>query len=91
MPAFAKAPFFDARKQLGKGKSSLKNALTKINNLFIEWRHRCEEAEGRTFFERERADAFDRALQKLCEPLEIWLDEHRDPDETHEALLQLFF
>ncbi len=29
----------------------------------------------------------DRALTKLCEPLEIWLDEHRDPDETHEALL----
>ena len=23
--------------------------------------------------------------------MEIWLDEHRDPDETHEALLQLFF
>ena len=89
--SLCKSAFFDARKRLGKGKSSLKNALTKINNLFIEWRHRCEEAEGRTFFARERADAFDRALQKLCEPLEIWLDEHRDPDETHEALLQLFF
>ena len=87
----AKSAFYDAKKRLGKGKSSLKNALTKINNLFIEWRHRCEEAEGRTFFARERADAFDRSLQKLCEPLEIWLDEHRDPDETHEALLQLFF
>ena len=89
--SLCKSAFFDARKRLGKGKSSLKNALTKINNLFIEWRHRCEEAEDRTFFARERADAFDRALQKLCEPLEIWLDEHRDPDETHEALLQLFF
>ena len=30
-------------------------------------------------------------LTRLCEPLEIWLDEHRDPDETHEALLQLYF
>ena len=38
-----------------------------------------------------RADALDRALTRLCEPLEIWLDEHRDPDETHEALLQLYF
>ena len=88
---FAKSSLTEAKRALGKGKSSLKNALTKINNLFIEWRHRCEEAEGRTFFARERADAFDCALQKLCEPLEIWLDEHRDPDETHEALLQLFF
>ena len=46
---------------------------------------------GRTFFEKSRADALDRALTRLCEPLEIWLDEHRDPDETHEALLQLYF
>ena len=89
--SLCKSAFFDARKRLGKGKSSLKSALTKINNLFIEWRHRCEETEGHTFFEREHADAFDRALQKLCEPLEIWLDEHREPDETHDALLQLFF
>ena len=86
--SLCKSAFFDARKRLGKGKSSLKNALTKINNLFIEWRHRCEEAEGRTFFERERADAFDRALQKLCEPLEIWLDEHRDPDYDDVSLTQ---
>ena len=92
----AKSAFYDAKKRLGKGKSSLKNALTKVNDIFIEWRHRCEEAPGdsrfgRTFFEKSRADALDRALTRLCEPLEIWLDEHRDPDETHEALLQLYF
>ena len=92
----AKSAFYDAKKRLGKGKSSLKNALTKVNDIFIEWRHRCEEALGdsrfgRTFFEKSRADALDRALTRLCEPLEIWLDEHRDPDETHEALLQLYF
>ena len=47
---------------------------------------------GRTFFEKSRADALDRALTRApVEPLEIWLDEHRDPDETHEALLQLYF
>ena len=92
----AKSAFYDAKKRLGKGKSSLKSALTKVNDIFIEWRHRCEEAPGdsrfgRTFFEKSRADALDRALTRLCEPLEIWLDEHRDPDETHEALLQLYF
>lgn len=89
--SLCKSAFYDARKRLGKGKSSLKNALTKVNNLFIDWRHRCEETGSRTFFEPARAETLDRALQKLCEPLEIWLDEHREPDETHEAMLQLFF
>ena len=94
--ALNKSAFYDAKKRLGKGKSSLKNALTKVNNIFIEWRHRCEEAPGdsrfgKTYFEKTRAEDFDRALTKLCEPLEIWLDEHRDPDETHDALLQLYF
>ena len=94
--SLCKSAFYDAKKRLGKGKSSLKNALTKVNNIFIEWRHRCEEVLGdsrfgRTYFEKSRAEDFDRALTKLCEPLEIWLDEHRDPSETHDALLQLYF
>ena len=94
--SLCKSVFYDAKKRLGKGKSSLKNALTKVNNIFIEWRHRCEEVLGdsrfgRTYFEKSRAEDFDRALTKLCEPLEIWLDEHRDPGETHDALLQLYF
>lgn len=94
--SLCKSVFYDAKKRLGKGKSSLKNALTKVNNIFIEWRHRCEEVLGdsrfgRTYFEKSRAEEFDRTLTKLCEPLEIWLDEHRDPGETHDALLQLYF
>ena len=94
--SLCKSAFYDAKKRLGKGKSSLKNALTKVNNIFIEWRHRCEEVLGdsrigRTYFEKSRAEDFDRALTKLCEPLEIWLDEHRDPGATHDALLQLYF
>ena len=94
--SLCKSAFYDAKKRLGKGKSSLKNALTKVNNIFIEWRHRCEDVLGdsrfgRTYFEKSRAEDFDRALTKLCEPLEIWLDEHRDPSETHDALLQLYF
>ncbi len=80
--SLTKSAFYDAKKRLGKGKSSLKNALTKVNNLFIEWRHRVRKrpatAALRTFFEESRAEALDRALTKLCEPLEIWLDEHRD-------------
>ena len=91
-----KSSFWNAKKRLGPGKSSLKNALNKINEIFISWRHRCEETPadvrfGKTFFERERAEALDCALAKLCEPLENWLDEHREPGETHDALLQLYF
>lgn len=91
-----KSAFLDAKKRLGAGKSSLKNALNKINTLFLDWRHRCEEEAGdarfgKTFFEKNRAETLDRALTRLCEPLELWLDEHRDPGETHDALLQLYF
>ena len=94
--SLSKSEIYDAKKRLGPGKSSLKNALTRVNQLFIDWRHRCEEQAGdsrygKTIFERERSEALDRALRKLCEPLEIWLDDHREPDETHEALLQLYF
>lgn len=92
-----KAAFYQARKDLGKGKSSLKNALSKVNNHFIEWRHRCEETAaensrfGQTLFEDRPDEAFDRLLNRLCEQLELWLDEHREPNELHAELLQLYF
>lgn len=93
-----KAAFYQAKKDLGKGKSSLKTALSKVNNYFIEWRHRCEEAAsgqdarfGQTLFESSRDDVFDRLLTRLCEQLEIWLDDHREADDLHAELLQLYF
>ena len=94
--ALCKSAFLDAKKRLGKGKSSLKNALQTVNTLFLNWRRRCEEAAGddrfgKTFFEEKRAEELDRALTRLCEPLQRWLDEHRAPGETHDALLQLYF
>ena len=90
--ALCKSEFMQAKKVLGKGKSSLKNALSKVNTQFIEWRHACEEAGShRTVFAKELPEAFVRALTKLCDPLEIWLDEHREPNEAHDAMLQLYF
>lgn len=94
--SLCKSAFWDAKKSLGKGKSSLKQALQKVNNLFVEWRHRCEAVAGdprfgKTFFEKEAPEAFDHALQRLCEPLQDWLEEHREPDDTHIILLQLYF
>lgn len=94
--SLCKSAFHDARKKLGKGKSALKTALRRVNEIFIEWRHRCEELPadarfGRTFFETTRAEALDRALTRLCEPLQLWLEEHRAPGEAHDALLQLYF
>ena len=90
--ALCKSEFMPAKKVLGKGKSSLKNALNKANSQFIEWRHACEEAGSHcTVFGKELPEAFVRALTKLCDPLEIWLDEHREPNEAHDAMLQLYF
>ncbi|MBM6716648.1 ATP-dependent DNA helicase [Gemmiger formicilis] len=93
-----KASFYQAKKNLGKGKSSLKTALSRVNDHFIEWRHRCEEAAaredarfGQTLFMPDLDESFDRLLTRLCEQLEIWLDEHRDPSEQHSELLQLYF
>lgn len=95
--ALDKAAFYQAKKDLGKGKSSLKNALMKINNHFIEWRHRCEEVAKensrfeQTLFEDKPDETFDRLLSRLCEQLEIWLDDHRESDDLHTELLQLYF
>lgn len=88
--SLSKSAFYAAKKALGKGRSRLKSALTQVNCLLLEWRRRCEEAGG-TQFQPARDETLDRALNRLCEPLEAWLEEHRTSDETHAALLQLYF
>lgn len=95
--SLCKSDFAAAKKLLGKGKSRLHTALGRVNDCFLSWRHRCEEAAqdndrfGRTVFQAERDEALDTALLRLCEPLQQWLEEHRTPDEAHAALLQLYF
>ena len=93
--ALAKSDFLAARKRLGKGRSRLKTALGRVNEHFVAWRRRCEEAAGerfgKTVFSPRKDETFDTLLRRLCDPLEAWLDEHREPDETHAALLQLYF
>ena len=93
--ALAKSDFLAVRKRLGKGRSRLKTALGRVNEHFVAWRRRCEEAAGerfgKTVFSPRKDETFDTLLRRLCEPLEAWLDEHREPDETHAALLQLYF
>lgn len=87
-----KSEFTSVKKLLGKGKSRLKTAIQKVNNALLEWRHRCEEGgSAKTLIRPNRDEELDRILNRLCEPLEAWLDEHRTPDETHAALLQLYF
>lgn len=85
-----KSAFYTAKKLLGRGRSRLKTALATVNGLLLAWRRRCEE-EGTALFQPARDEALDRALSRLCEPLEAWLEDHREPDETHAALLQLYF
>ena len=88
-----KSEFTSVKKLLGKGKSRLKTAIQKVNNALLEWRHGCEEEGGsaKTLIRPNRDEELDRILNRLCELLEAWLDEHRTPDETHAALLQLYF
>lgn len=87
-----KSEFTSVKKLLGKGKSRLKTAIQKVNNALLEWRHRCEEGgSAKTLIRPNRDEELDRMLNRLCEPLEAWLDEHRTPDETHAALMQLYF
>ena len=93
--ALYKSAFLDAKKRLGKSRSRLKTALDKVNAHMIQWRHRCEEQPdarfGKVFFVKERDQDFDRLLTRLAEALQVWLEEHRDPNETHTAFLQLYF
>lgn len=93
--SLTKSAFLDAKKRLGKSRSKLKTALDKVNAHMIQWRHRCEEEPderfGKTFFSKERDETFDRLLSRLSEVLQAWLEEHRTPDETHAAFLQLYF
>ena len=91
--SLTKSSFSAARKLLGRGRSRLKTALGSVNAALLDWRRRCEEQGGRnkTLIQPDRDEALDHLLQRLCDPLESWLDEHREPDETHAALLQLYF
>ena len=91
--SLCKSAFVQARKLLGKGKSRLKTALGKANAALLDWRRRCETEGGaaKTLMRPARDEEFDRLLRRLCEPLEAWLDSHRDPTEAHAALLQLYF
>lgn len=95
--ALLKSDVYAARKLLGKGKSALKTALGRVNDRLKEWRIRCEEAAkqnarfGKVFFSKERDEELDRLLLKLCEHLKSWLEDHREPGEVHDHLLQLYF
>ena len=72
--ALAKSGFLAARKRLGKGRSRLKTALGRVNEHFVAWRRRCEEAAGerfgKTVFSPRKDETFDTLLRRLCDPLE---------------------
>lgn len=87
----SKSDFTAAKRALGKGRSRLKNALNKVNELLKDLRDQCGETPKKTLFQAEKNEALDRAFSQLCEPLEQWLEDHREPDETHGVLLQLYF
>lgn len=96
--ALYKSAFVSSKKMLGKGRSRLKTAIEQVNKQFLGWKHRIEETQAErssrysnTFFESHRDEEFDKSLLRLSEQLSVWLDDHREADETHAVLLQLFF
>ena len=89
--SLSKSSVWEARKALGKGKSRLKTALGKVNECFVSLRHQCEEAGQRVLFAPQYNEALARSLNRLCEPLQQWLEEHRTPDDVQRRLLELFF
>lgn len=89
--SLCKSSVWEARKALGKGKSRLKTALSRVNECFVALRHQCEEAGQRVLFAPHFDEELARSLNRLCEPLQQWLEEHRTPDELQHLLLELFF
>jgi Rad3-related DNA helicase len=89
--SLCKSAFLDAKKRLDVPKSALKTALGRVNDFMLGWRRTCEKMPTKTRFLTGRDEAFEKLLVHVCEKLEEWLDLHREPDETHAALLQLFF
>lgn len=86
----SKKAFYDVKKAIGKTSRKLTNALTKINNRFIELRGKCEDAEERQLIIPEGDEDMPKLLMKFTEQASDWLDEHRE-NEHQKDVLQLFF
>lgn len=79
-----------AKKALGRKKSRLNNALTKVNQAFVELRHECAETPQHTFFQKEARSDFNRLIMQTIAPLQEWLEENKS-SELHQTLLTLYF
>ena len=70
-PRWQSRIFWLRAKRLGKGRSRLKTALGRVNEHFLAWRRRCEEAAGerfgKTVFSPRKDETFDTLLRRLCE------------------------
>lgn len=94
--SISKSQFYAVIKLMGKGKGRLRSALRCVNQDFIAWRHRCEEAvpdsRGKKgIFQPSQDEVLIKDLTFLCEPLRQWLEQNRSPSEMHSTLLELYF
>lgn len=84
-----KSQLYEAKKLLG-GKGRLQTAMGRVNNAFVELRHRCEEAPGRCLFLEKCPEELSRPLLTLSDRLQSWLNDNREHSH-HEELLALYF
>lgn len=91
-----KSDFYAVKKQVGKTSRKLSNALKKVNDIFVEQRHRCEEAPvstGRyshTLVQPKGEETLTKAVTAFVSTAQDWLDDHRE-GELHAAVLELYF
>lgn len=85
-----KSEVYAAKKLLGKTKSPLNRALTKLNNLFIDLRHSCEGEPNHVRFSNTALTDLNRQIALCNQPMQDWLEEHKE-GTAHETMLQLYF
>ena len=88
---FAKSSLTEAKRALGKGKSSLKTALTRADAVFRETRKDVEQqGQNGTLFQKELPKELLRSLLSLQAPLQDWLEANPEA-AAHAQLLDLYF
>lgn len=85
-----KSVFYSMKKALGKSPRKLAGAVTKVNQAFIELRHRCEDAGQTRLVLPDGPEELAKLISRFCAEAEDYLEEHRE-GELHDQLLALYF
>lgn len=82
--------FQETARVLGRKKSRLKTLIKEAANGLEEMRILCMREENHTFFQEMPPESLTKSLLKLAQPMQEYLDEHKEGEE-HDAVLELYF